>query len=494
MFKERLQFLRQLAILLDIALLAGSFLAATSIRSYLLTVVFLEKRLPPGIYNSLLNLFYREKPAVSPTGFGVNVVLLLLSVFIWSLWLNLQGAYDPRKFAIPKVEPKLILKASLYSLFSLILLHFLFRLAFFPRSLIGLFFAIGTVLLLLERVAFCRIAERMKKGEPERSVLVVGTGPLAHQFVHSLNSHNENSVRIIGFLDRPENLHNPPVQAELLGTPEDLPRILHSYPIDDVVFAVPVGELEHLKNELALCEQEGVQVHVLSDFFQTMVAKLRTDEIYGIPILTFSSVPDKPWQMLIKRVLDVAISATALVVLAPIFAGIAIAIKLTSPGPVFYRWRVVGRNKKPFTSYKFRTMVQDADRIKQELLDRNIMRGPVFKLKDDPRVTKVGRWLRKFSLDELPQLWSVLKGDMSLVGPRPPLVDEIDKFESWHRRKLSVRPGITCLWQISGRNEIRDFDEWVKMDLEYIDNWSLWLDIKILLKTIPVVLSGRGAY
>ena len=172
---------------------------------------------------------------------------------------------------------------------------------------------------------------------------------------------------------------------------------------------------------------------------------------------------------------------------------IAILIKLTSKGPIFYKWKVVGLNKKRFTGYKFRTMVDNADQLKQELMERNEMNGVVFKIKGDPRITSIGRLLRKFSLDELPQLWSVFKGDLSCVGPRPPLASELEKFESWHRRKLSVKPGLTCLWQIRGRSKIKDFNDWVKLDLEYIDNWSLWLDFKIMMKTIPVVLMGRGA-
>ena len=197
-------------------------------------------------------------------------------------------------------------------------------------------------------------------------------------------------------------------------------------------------------------------------------------------------------QLAAKRLIDICGAGLALVSLAPLFAVIALAVKRSSPGPVFYPWRVVGRGGRYFTGYKFRTMVRDADRRKAELLAHNEMTGPMFKMEHDPRVTPVGRLLRRYSLDELPQLWSVLKGDMSLVGPRPPLQTEWEQFQPWQRRKLSVTPGITCLWQTSGRNDIRDFDEWVRLDLHYIDTWSLRLDIKILLRTIPAVLRGTG--
>lgn len=199
-----------------------------------------------------------------------------------------------------------------------------------------------------------------------------------------------------------------------------------------------------------------------------------------------------PWQLAIKRLMDLGGSGVLLLLLSPLLIVIALSIKLSSPGPVLYRWNVVGQGGRPFHGYKFRTMVVNADALKETLLHQNEMQGPVFKIQDDPRITGVGRMLRKFSLDELPQLWSVFKGDMSLVGPRPPLQSEYAQFTEYQKQKLAMKPGITCLWQISGRNNIRDFDEWVRLDLEYIRTWSLWLDLKILLGTIPAVLRGTG--
>ena len=194
----------------------------------------------------------------------------------------------------------------------------------------------------------------------------------------------------------------------------------------------------------------------------------------------------------IKRIIDIIISTVLLIILLPIFICIILLVKVTSKGPLIYKWHVMGKDGKPFTGYKFRTMILNADYLKTSLLKSNEMTGPVFKMKNDPRITKVGKFLRKYSLDELPQLWSVLKGEMSLVGPRPAGPKEWSQYEEWQKRKLSVTPGITCLWQINGRNEIHEFDDWVKLDLEYIDNWSLWLDFKILLQTIPTVLKGTG--
>lgn len=212
------------------------------------------------------------------------------------------------------------------------------------------------------------------------------------------------------------------------------------------------------------------------------------------PLPTTPLAPRRPVYDTVKRLLDLVLSMIALLVLSPVFLVIALAIKLTTPGPVFYRWQVVGQGGVPFTGYKFRTMVINADALKAQLLATNEMSGPVFKMKHDPRITPVGRYLRKFSLDELPQLWSVFIGDMSLVGPRPPLRSEYVRFEPWQRMKLSVKPGITCLWQISGRNRVNNFDDWVRLDLAYIERRSLAFDLWILLRTVPAVLLSRGAY
>jgi exopolysaccharide biosynthesis polyprenyl glycosylphosphotransferase len=228
------------------------------------------------------------------------------------------------------------------------------------------------------------------------------------------------------------------------------------------------------------------------DLLKNRGGNIEAERLFGHSFLTLTYTPHKEWQIFLKRLIDMILSLIALIVLSPVFLLIALAIKLEDGGPVFYEWRVVGFNKKPFISWKFRSMVVNADKLKENLLKNNEMQGPVFKMKNDPRITLVGKFLRRFSLDELPQLYSVLKGDMSMVGPRPPLVTEVNRFEKWCRRKLSVKPGITCLWQVNGRNRISRLEHWVKLDLEYIDNWSLWLDFKILLKTIGVVIMGTG--
>jgi len=222
------------------------------------------------------------------------------------------------------------------------------------------------------------------------------------------------------------------------------------------------------------------------DNFDEQINSLKTHDVSDVVITRLFA------NRVLKRWADLFVAGCGLFILSPLFLLIAFLVKTTSKGPIFYPWNVIGRGGRPFRGYKFRTMLQNADDLKAQLLHQNEMNGPVFKMKNDPRITPVGKVLRKYSIDELPQLWSVLKGDMSLVGPRPAGPHEWDKYEPWQRRRLSLTPGITCLWQVNGRNRISDFDEWVKLDLYYIDNWSLWLDIKILCRTVLVVLRGTG--
>jgi exopolysaccharide biosynthesis polyprenyl glycosylphosphotransferase len=322
----------------------------------------------------------------------------------------------------------------------------------------------------------------------------VGTSGQALRFVDTIQKHFHWGLDIVGFLDAAKgNVGKEILGKKILGTFQDISLVLNANQFDEVIIARSMQRISEISNILEICELEGMQVRIISDFFGSIAKRLRADVIYGLPIISISYIPGNQAALSVKRTIDIVISLAGLILLAPIFLIIAAAIKFSSPGPVFYEWNVVGFNKKPFRSWKFRTMVVGADKMKAHLEALNEMKGPVFKIACDPRITPVGKILRKFSLDELPQLWSVLKGDMSLVGPRPAGPHELTRYESWQRRKLSIKPGITCLWQVDGRNKITNFDEWVKLDLAYIDNWSLMLDLKILLKTIPAVISGKGA-
>ena len=276
---------------------------------------------------------------------------------------------------------------------------------------------------------------------------------------------------------------------------EQLNSVIADQPVDEVLVALPIDKYGPLVETIVRqCEEQGIIVRVRTEMSHLQVARSYVDELQGVPVMTIQSGPADSWQLIMKRVIDIVGSAALLLALAPLFAVVAWLIRKDSPGPVFFTQERIGFNKRPFRLIKFRTMVDGADHQQSKLEHLNEAAGPVFKIKSDPRITRLGKFLRRFSIDELPQLVNVLKGDMSLVGPRPLPLRDFDRFDTqWHKRRLSVKPGMTCLWQVNGRSNI-NFDHWVQMDLEYIDNWSLGLDMKILLKTIPAIMKGSGAY
>lgn len=283
----------------------------------------------------------------------------------------------------------------------------------------------------------------------------------------------------------------------MVGSPviSELETILAQEPVDEVFISLPRDKYSHLVDTIVrLCEEQGIIVRLQADMFNLTIAQWQVDELDGMRIVTIRSGPPDGWQLFTKRLLDICGSAALLLALAPIFAIVALCVKLDSTGPVFYRQERVGLNKRRFRLVKFRTMVEGAEYQQQMLESLNEAAGPVFKIKADPRITRIGRFLRRYSIDELPQLFNVLKGEMSLVGPRPLPVRDVERIDAhWHKRRFSVKPGVTCLWQVNGRSHV-SFNDWVRMDLEYIDQWSLGLDMKILMKTVPVVLKGSGAY
>jgi exopolysaccharide biosynthesis polyprenyl glycosylphosphotransferase len=262
--------------------------------------------------------------------------------------------------------------------------------------------------------------------------------------------------------------------------------------VDEIVFAVGSERLADLEEVFLLCDEEGVRTRVAVDFFPHVNSTVSLDRFGATPLLTFSAAPYDEIRLLVKRLTDVAVAAAGLVVLAPFMAAVVALVRLTSPGPAIFRQVRCGLNGRRFVFYKFRSMCENAEALQGKFAHLNARDGVVFKIPGDPRLTGVGRYLRKFSIDEWPQLWNVLRGDMSLVGPRPAIPSEVERYKRWQRRRLRMRPGLTCLWAISGRDNV-DFETWMRMDMQYIDNWSLALDWKILLRTIPRVLTGRGA-
>ncbi|MCK5513856.1 MAG: sugar transferase, partial [Deltaproteobacteria bacterium] len=300
---------------------------------------------------------------------------------------------------------------------------------------------------------------------------------------------------IAGFIDNQwKGLENFHISGwKLLGNLDEFQEVLGHHVIDEVVMSLPVKSYyEKISTIINICEEQGIIIRFLSDLFDLKIAKSYIDHLDDIHFLTLHSAPIEQWPLLVKRSFDVALSSIILLLLLPLLLFIAILIKLDSKGLVFFTQERMGLNKRKFKLLKFRTMVENAEKLRVELEDQKEASGPVFKIRDDPRVTRVGKWLRIISIDELPQLINVLKGEMSLVGPRPPIPSEVEQYECKDKRRLSMKPGITCLWQINGRSNI-SFDKWMELDKEYIDNWSLWLDMKILAKTIPAVIRGTGA-
>lgn len=332
-------------------------------------------------------------------------------------------------------------------------------------------------------------------------VLILGSGEPARDLFKRCQQLRRELYKLLGCISL-NGTHGAelPGGMPLLGTSAALRDYIFRNPVDIVLVSTPLSSAQSqellepiLEIGLTVAVPKGVTVSLEPSILKKAFA--RHEAILGVDTTLLTTVPQRRSYLFAKRAVDLILSATGLIALGPLFLLIAAAIKFSSPGcPVFYPWHVLGKNGRPFVGYKFRSMMPRAEQLKQQLLAFNEMQGPTFKMRNDPRITPLGSFLRKFSLDELPQLYSVLKGDMSLVGPRPPFREEAERFEFWQRRKLSVEPGITCLWQVNGRNEISTFNEWARLDLEYIETASFLLDVKILLRTIPAVLSRRGAY
>jgi exopolysaccharide biosynthesis polyprenyl glycosylphosphotransferase len=303
--------------------------------------------------------------------------------------------------------------------------------------------------------------------------------------------HREWGTHVVGFLDDGDVPRDSRIPADQLHKLIELPTILKQQVVDEVIIACPRSMIATLGPVVGTCASAGVPMTLLSDIFGDYLPPPRVTRFGSMAALSFAPVHHSRSQLILKRVVDIVGSAAALLVTLPLIVIAAVAIKLTSRGPVFFHQIRTGQYGRTFRIVKLRTMTEDAETRRAELLGANEMTGPVFKIRHDPRITSVGKWLRRISLDEIPQFWNVLRGDMSLVGPRPPLPHEVAEYETFDRRRLSMRPGITCLWQVGGRNSV-DFDDWVKLDLEYIDTWSLASDLKILARTIPAVMRGTG--
>jgi exopolysaccharide biosynthesis polyprenyl glycosylphosphotransferase len=426
-----------------------------------------------------------------------NFVLFTGLIIVWHIVFVSFGLYESRRLLPRQSDVLDTLKATFLCTLSVAAAAMLFQIRLVDVAFLVVLCGASSTIAISSRLALrCFLNYIRRRGRNLRHVLVVGTNPRAVQFAMRIESRSELGYRVIGFADEkwPGLKGLGRSGKRLVCDLQGITEFVRNAVVDEIVIALPLRSFYARAAEIAiLCEEQGIVMRFLPGIFNLHKARSTAEELAGDPLLTLSTGPLDGWPVFLKRALDLVFSSVLLALLSPLLLITAIMIKLTSPGPVFFRQERLGLNKRRFLIYKFRTMVPDAERRMAELEKLNEVSGPVFKIKNDPRLTTIGKALRSTSIDELPQLLNVLKGDMSLVGPRPlPLRDYRGFDQDWHRRRFSVRPGITCLWQVNGRSSI-PFEKWMELDMQYIDEWSLWLDFKILAGTIPAVLRGSGA-
>jgi exopolysaccharide biosynthesis polyprenyl glycosylphosphotransferase len=425
-----------------------------------------------------------------------KALVLAFSLTAWvvmGLWLDV---YEKLDAGHPRVILRDTARQCAYGALCLIVFEYVFRLDL-SRPFLVLFSVYAWVILLLFRLTAGRLIGVIRREfAAPHYVMVVGTGERAVRMAEALEQSVEYGIRLRGFLSELPEAAGIPAEISIGATYpvqpiSELPSILRQHVVDEIIFAVGSQSLAELEESFLLCDEEGVRTRVAVDFFPHVNSTVSLDRFGLTPLLTFSAAPYDEVRLFVKRITDIAIAAAGLLVLSPFMVATVVLIRLTSPGPAIFRQVRCGLNGRRFLFYKFRSMCENAEQMRESLAHLST-RETAFKIPRDPRLTRIGRYLRKFSIDEWPQLWNVLRGDMSLVGPRPAIPAEVDQYQTWQRRRLRMRPGLTCLWAVSGRDAV-DFETWMKMDMQYIDNWSLALDWKILLRTIPRVLTGRGA-
>jgi exopolysaccharide biosynthesis polyprenyl glycosylphosphotransferase len=450
MHREQLTWLRLAAVLADGAVLALTWVMVVHLRASF------------GDWQMLLGVTTER-----------TLFLGWLLVPAWLLALYEVGSYTALRRKRPSEVGRELVVATLVALLGVLSLIFLLRIQPASRTLILSFGVIALGPLAVGRWAQMRILGELRAADfdPHR-VLIVGDGDVA-PFTDALQRHHNWGIEVV----------------DTIGV-EDLAARLIAEPIDEVFVTggLATGPLSQVA---AICDELGVPLSLEANFIGLRATHAVLDYYDGWTVLTVHSAPSASLELALKRAMDIGLAATALVIASPLLLAIAIAIRRDG-GPSLYIQERMGRYGRPFRMFKFRSMVADAEARLADLLPENELRGPTFKMRDDPRITPLGRWLRRTSIDELPQLWNVLRGDMSLVGPRPPLPAEVACYQRWQLRRLSMKPGITCSWQVDGRSDV-DFERWMDLDLEYIDNWTLWLDIRLILKTVPAVIKGTGA-
>ncbi len=468
MLRRDRQMKTQIHQLMDAALFTIAFWLAHWIRA---------QNSGAGINIFGFNLF-SETTAAFP---DYNWMFLVIGFFS-PLVLELQGFYQRPSLASRRMTAWILFKACCLTTIGVVLIIFMSRLVA-PRTVIILFGPLSFVLIFIKE-ELVRWGYRSQFGQSQlkKRLILIGSKEDTTRLHQDITLKAEQEVEILAEFDLNQT------------STDQLLHFLHEHSVNGVIVNAKHSYFGQVEKAILACELEGVETWLVADFFKTQISRTSFDDFYGRPMLVFHSGPENSWQAVVKQLVDLVGAAILLVFTSPFFLFATLAIKFTSPGPIFFKQKRSGINGQPFTMYKFRSMVTNAEQRQHEILSMNEMTGPVFKVTHDPRITPIGKFLRKSSIDEFPQLLNILRGEMSLVGPRPLPVEEVKRFDDLsHRRRLSVKPGLTCLWQVKGRNNVTDFKDWVRLDLEYIDNWSLLLDLKILWWTIPVVLFAKGA-
>lgn len=469
MIKERENIFNNLLAIIDIFLTILAFISSYYIRKFL----------------------WSEELAYSDS--YITIVLLIVPTWFVALKVtNLSKLLRGKAYSFLLYD---YLKVIAIGMSILFLFVFSFKLDSISRIVLYLFGFIDFLFLFGSKfLIYALFKHYRKQGYNSRNLLVI-TDKESEEVIDEIETNKDWGYKISIIVVNSEELRGKYIskyKSVYLADDIDFHKLIEDNPIDEVIYAKKDIDMSNIREIVYSCEEIGVVFKLKSNFFNMVATKAELDYMGSYPYLKFVNTPTGYLALKVKRLADIVSSLIFIVLFSPIFLAVAVAVKLTSKGPIVFTQKRVGLRGREFNLYKFRTMVENAEELKKELEAQNEMDGPVFKIKKDPRITKIGSFLRKSSLDEFPQFFNVLRGDMSIVGPRPPLPKEVAKYERWQRRRLSMKPGITCIWQVSGRNEI-SFEEWMKLDLEYIDNWSLKLDFSLFIKTIKVVLLRKGA-